>query len=263
MAGEPSVLPLSATMISPRTPARWIPSRAASMQRAIVSASFRQGMTMLNSTESATAGFYSNRPGVWRARVLRGGNGASVFFNVQQAPGFRRPRTPGRRWELSAQFWRDVAAAHVSRDTVLASGQIFCLTTIHSTSSGSWTNGWSSSRNDNNLPPPERTPEGIIRVVRVRHKADDPRAVGQLVAQRGQRVIAAGIGGINRRQPPQRRAVGMLPRQPVRNILPGPQGTRRGQNHGRQDAQGREHQQNPPARENAKDDSAPAAAEWE
>jgi hypothetical protein len=32
------------------------------MQRAIVSASFRQGMTMLNSTESATAEFYSIVP---------------------------------------------------------------------------------------------------------------------------------------------------------------------------------------------------------
>ena len=62
MACEPSVLPLSAMMISPRTPARWIPSRADSMQRASVSASFRQGMRMVNSTDSATAGFYSNVP---------------------------------------------------------------------------------------------------------------------------------------------------------------------------------------------------------
>ena len=62
MACEPSVLPLSAMMISPRTPARWRPSRAFSMQRASVSASFRQGMTMLSSTGSATGGFYSNAP---------------------------------------------------------------------------------------------------------------------------------------------------------------------------------------------------------
>ena len=42
--------------------ARWRPNRAVSTQRAIVSASFRQGMTMLNSAESAMEKFYSNAP---------------------------------------------------------------------------------------------------------------------------------------------------------------------------------------------------------
>ncbi len=58
MAGEPSVLPLSATMISPRTPAAAIPRRALAMQPASVSASFRQGITMLRSTGSVTGKTY-------------------------------------------------------------------------------------------------------------------------------------------------------------------------------------------------------------
>jgi len=52
MACEPSVLPLSAMTIWPRRPERWSPSFAFSMQRARVSASFRQGIRMVSSTGS-------------------------------------------------------------------------------------------------------------------------------------------------------------------------------------------------------------------
>ena len=43
------MLPLSAINTSPVTPAFWIPARAFSMQRARVSASFKHGMTIVNS----------------------------------------------------------------------------------------------------------------------------------------------------------------------------------------------------------------------
>ena len=49
-----SLLPLSATRISPSTPARSMPTRAFSMQLASVSPSFKQGITTVSWTEDAT-----------------------------------------------------------------------------------------------------------------------------------------------------------------------------------------------------------------
>src|SRR5215467_11818495 len=50
---EPSVDPLSATTTSPFTPKSWKAARALSMQNAIDSASFRQGITTETSTSPA------------------------------------------------------------------------------------------------------------------------------------------------------------------------------------------------------------------
>jgi hypothetical protein len=47
-----------------------MPARADSMQRASVSASFRHGMTMLNSTGPFTRRILFQRSGLWRARVF-------------------------------------------------------------------------------------------------------------------------------------------------------------------------------------------------
>jgi hypothetical protein len=52
---EPSVEPLSAITISPITPAFSMPRRAFSMQATSVSASLRQGMTMLRSKVGSMA----------------------------------------------------------------------------------------------------------------------------------------------------------------------------------------------------------------
>src|SRR5437899_1685768 len=50
---EPSVLPLSATRTSPATPLRSKKSRAFAMHRAIVFASFKQGIRIVSSQDSA------------------------------------------------------------------------------------------------------------------------------------------------------------------------------------------------------------------
>ena len=143
MAGEPSVLPLSAMMISPRTPARSIPRLrlfdAARERFRLVQA--RHDDAQFDGTGHGRILF--KRPGVWRAWVLGGGSErVNSFQCAEQAPTFRSPTTQFDRWVTGRLIFAWSSAAQVSSGIVHASCQMARLTTIHSRSSGSRTNGW-------------------------------------------------------------------------------------------------------------------------
>ena len=110
-------------------------------------------------------------PGIWRARVWRGET-ARQFFSMCSRHQVSDPVKSVARWELTAQFWRDVRPPMSPASTVTRFRPDFPFD--HDPFDIVWKlDEWMVAVPQRyNRPPPKRTPEGIIRVVRARHEAD-------------------------------------------------------------------------------------------
>ena len=124
---------------------RWRDGRLQFAEARVVSASFRQGMTMLSSTGSAMAKIYPNagglaslRLGLIQLRPLLAGRAPHGFWTCSRHQASSVPLAKdriGTEDTISIPCW----AAHSSKGTGDTFGQTLYLTTIHLTSGGNKT----------------------------------------------------------------------------------------------------------------------------